>query len=62
MMLFKHNYRKKPYKVWSGKYNNQQKKIYSSIKRNLYWLQKPVIFSIVYITLDVVAQSVFSQP
>ena len=36
---------KKPYKVWSGKYNNQHKKIYLSIKRDLYWLQKPVIFS-----------------
>ena len=35
---------KKPYVVWSGKYNKKGKKIYLRIDRDLEWLQKPIHF------------------
>lgn len=35
---------KSPYKVWSGKYDNKKKKIYLYFKRDLEWLQKPILF------------------
>ena len=35
---------KKPYRIWSGKYDNNRRKRYLSIKRDLEWLQKPIMF------------------
>ena len=35
---------KKPYRIWSGKYDDNKRKRYLSIKRDLEWLQKPIMF------------------
>ena len=35
---------KRPYKIWSGKYDDQKHKIFLFIKRDLEWLQKPIYF------------------